>query len=136
MKDMSAQIRTADFATAKQMLDGWTKDRDAARVALALGHPSLIIRRQAADALGHIGDRAAVPGLIEALERNQVVYGGGSEEKVLQSELNAALIAGLSKLTGTDFGAPDPATGQDIRRVLEASREWRQKNETKETGPA
>src|SRR5215218_6597972 len=99
MTDMSTQIRTADFATAKQMLDGWTKDRDAARVALALAHPSLIIRRQAADALGHIGDRAAVAGLIEALERNQVVYGGGSEEKVLQRELNAALIASLRKLT-------------------------------------
>jgi|GEM_PF-3785491 len=127
MKETSADIRTADFAAAETMLDGWIKDRDAARVAMALGHPSLIIRRRAANALGPIGDRAAVPGLIDALEQNQGVYGGGTEEVVLQKELTAALIASLTTLTGADFGAPDPSSRRDVGRVLEVSREWRKK---------
>jgi|SRR5262245_30735875 len=128
MKETSADIRTADFATATQLLDEWTKDQDAARVAQALGHPSLIIRRRAADALGQIGDPAAVSGLIEALGQNQVVYGGGTEDVILQKELNAALITSLGKLTGADFGAPDPSSRQDVWRVLQVSREWRRPN--------
>jgi hypothetical protein len=127
--DSNEQVRTADFATAKQMLDGWIKDRNAGLIGLALGHPSLILRRQAADALGQIGDTAAVPPLIVALKQNQVVYGGGSEEKALQVELNGALSASLRALTEADFGTIDPTSKDDMRRVLEVSRQWWEKSQ-------
>jgi hypothetical protein len=125
MTESTTPIRSLDFAAAKGLLDGAIRDRDSRRVGLLLVHPSLILRRQAADALGQFGGRPDVPELIAALEANQVVYGGGTEDQVLKEDLNAALIAAVQKLTGLDLGPVDPASDADIRRALEAARKWR-----------
>ncbi|MHC4399784.1 MAG: hypothetical protein ACYTG0_08900 [Planctomycetota bacterium] len=120
-----------DFDTASQALAAAIENRDADTVSLALGSRFLIIKRQAAEALGDVGDNRAVPRLVEALEQNQVVYTGGSETKALQVNLNAALISTLRKLTEIDSGRTDPASDDDIRRVLETSRQWWEQNKQK-----
>jgi hypothetical protein len=120
-----APIRSLDFAAAKALLDDAVRDRDSRRAGLLFAHPSLVLRKQVAEALALFGGPADVPELTAALEANQVVYGGGSEERILKEELNAALIATLRKLTGMDLGAVDPASDADVRRVVEAVRKWR-----------
>ena len=125
MADPTTPIRSTDYAAAKVLLDEAVRDRDARRAGLVLEHPSLILRREAAEALSRFGSKADVPELIAALEANQVVYGGGSEEAVLKEELNAALLAAIQKLSGTDLGPVDPASDADVRRALEAARKWR-----------
>ena len=128
MTESTTPIRSLDFTAAKALLDGAVRDRDSRRIGLLLVHPSLILRRQAADALGQIGGKADVPELIAALEANQVVYGGGTEEQVLKEDLNGALIAALQRLTGHDLGPVDPASDAEVRRALEAARQWRAAN--------
>jgi HEAT repeat protein len=123
------RILSTDFATANQALAESIKNRDARLVRLALDHPALEIKRQAAAALGQLGDSSCVPNLIDVLERNQAVQRGGSETLVLQTELNAAVIAALQKLTGVDFGAADASSPEDVRRALETSRQWWQENQ-------
>ncbi len=73
----------------------------------------------------------SVPRLIDALEQNQVVYTGGSETEALQVDLNAALISALRKITGVDCGETDPASDEDISRVLQTGRQWWEENKQK-----
>jgi HEAT repeat protein len=129
MNDEAAtRILSPDFATASQALAEGIKGRDAGLVRLALDHPTLEIKHQAAEALGQFGDRSSVPRLIKALDQNQAIYRGGSETRVLQTELNGALITALQRITGVDFGGIDPSSEEEVRRVLEKSRHWLEKN--------
>jgi HEAT repeat protein len=123
------RILSTDFATANQALAESIKNRDARLVRLALDHPALEIKHEAAAALGELGDRSSVPKLIDVLELNQAVQRGGSETLVLQTELNAAALAALQKITGVDFGATDASSPEDVRRALETSRQWWQENQ-------
>ena len=125
--DLTAQLLSPDFAVADQALSAAIKRRDAALIAVALGQKHLEMKVKAARALLDLGDRATVPRLIAALEGNQVFYTGDSETKVLQKELDQALVAALAKLTGIDFGAA-AGSPADIGRALRLSREWWEKN--------
>lgn len=126
--DPNTDILSADFATAQQALTDAVKNRDAALVARALNQRHLELRLKAATELAVIGDRASVPHLVEALERNQVKYTGGAETTILQVDLNRALITALEKLTGGDLGPVDPGSRQDIDRVLRSARDWLGRN--------
>jgi hypothetical protein len=126
--ERTTRVLSPDYATATPALAEAIKDRDAGLVRLALGHPILEIKRQAADALAEFGDRSCVPDLIDALDRNQAVYRGGSETRAVQVELNGALLAALRKITGVDFGPTDPSSDKEVRRALEMSRQWWENN--------
>jgi hypothetical protein len=119
--EQSTSILSADFAVAEQALSEGVKNGDVDLVGLALGNPHLEIKLQATEALGHMGDKKSIPQLWEALEENQVYYTGGSEIKILQVELNKALVNALQKLTGVDYGIVDPASAADIQRVLQTA---------------
>jgi HEAT repeat protein len=122
MSDEPTGVLSPDFVKADQALTEAIGRRDAGQVARALEHPAVDIKLKAARALGAVGDRTSVPRLADALENNQVCRAGGSEERILQNDLNAALVASLAKLTGLDFGAP--ASEEDLKRVAQAARQW------------
>jgi HEAT repeat protein len=126
--DTTDGVLSRDFDTASRALEQAITSRDPGPALAALGHPALEIRRQAADALGEFGGRAAVPRLLDALEQNQSVLRGGTETGMLQAELNVALVAAVQKLTGVEFGAGNPPSDADVRRVLEQGRRWWEAN--------
>jgi HEAT repeat protein len=123
MNDETHNMASADFQSAKQRLDEAVKSGDAATLRAVLQHPSLILRREAAEALVQMGGTDNVPHLIEALEKNQGRRSDGSESELMQAELNTALISALGKITGLEFAAPP-----DVSQVVQQSRGWLQKN--------
>ena len=127
-QDPSTRLLSSDFAVADETLSEAIARRDAALVARALDQAFLEMKIKAAQALVWIGDRATVPRLIATLEANQVAYTGDSETKVQQKELNEALVAGLARLTGVEFGHVDPDAPGDIERVLQLSKAWAASN--------
>jgi hypothetical protein len=126
--DPTAHILSPDFTTADRALAEAIKDRNAALVERALEQKHLELKLKAATALATMGERTSIPRLIEALERNQAKITGGSEATILQTDLNRAIVAALSKLTTIDYGTVDPASEQDVARALRLSREWWEKN--------
>ena len=128
--EMTEQILSKDFAVAKQALDENILLKNCELVRLSLKHQSLIIKRQAAEALAELEDRRSVPYLIEALENNQFLLRGGSETKILQSKLNKAIVLALEKLTGLDFATEDTVTDSDIKQIIQKSKHWWNSNKS------
>jgi HEAT repeat protein len=121
---MREMILNQDFSTAQKALQENTKQKNVQAVCLSLKHHSLLIRRQAADALRSIQHKSAVKCLIEALEDNQVVYFGGTETQIEQDELNESIVLTLKSLTGLDLPAKPKFSAAEIKQVIQKSKEW------------
>lgn len=124
----SSKVLSTDFSSAEQALAESVDRRAVDQISAALDSQFLEIKLQAAEALGKIADKSAVPKLITALEDNQAYYTGGSETRALQLQLNTALVTALQKLTESDFGEVDPESMGDINQVLQTSRAWQANN--------
>lgn len=128
------KILSADFKTASEALDENTRNRRAELVRVSLEHPSLIIKRRAAKAIMELDDKDSVPALVEALEKNQGSFKGGSETKILQQKLNNDLVIALDRLTGISFPvegvlskySPSLITysASDIKQIILITKEW------------
>ena len=122
-------ILSTDYHIAKGALDENSKKKDTRLVCLSLKNQSLLIRKEAAEALKQIGAKPAVACLIEALEDNQVVYTGGTETRVLQQQLNDALVAALEQLTGLTLQTKSPPLSDTaIRRIIQRTKRWWSEN--------
>jgi len=121
---MRERILNKDFSIAQRALEENTKQKNVQAVCLSLKHQSLLIRRQAADALRSIQHKAAVKCLIEALENNQVVYLGGTETQVEQDNLNESIVLALKSLTGLDLLAKPKLSAAEVKQVIQQSKEW------------
>ena len=121
---MRERILSKDFSTAEQALEENRRLRDARAVCLSLEHPSLLIKRRAAEALGDLKDKGAVKCLVQALERNQVVLLGGSETQVEQGELNKSILGALNATTGLDLPVTPRPTPAQLRRVKAKTARW------------
>lgn len=121
---LEEQVLSTDYRVAKQALEESLRRRNVAAIRLGLKNHSLLIKREAADALRGLMDKASVGHLIEALENNQVVYRGGSETLYFQAELNKALAFALEKLTGIDFHTGRSLSQAEIKLVLDRGKQW------------
>lgn len=129
MTESNKQIQDLDFQSAQKMIKEGIGQANAALVAQTLAHPSLIIRRHAAEALARVGSKAEVPLLLDALKHNQGRYSGGSETDELQVDLNVALISALRKLTGADFGHPEHPSEHEVQKIMQDYQMWWTKNQ-------
>lgn len=128
---LEEQILNDDYNVANRALDEAKKSKNAVAVRLGLRHRSLTLRKQAAESLKELKDKASVPSLIKALEDNQVVYRGGTETEILQGELNNAIISALQELTGINFSTEAASTKDNIQKIILCSRQWWAENKGK-----
>lgn len=123
-KPAREKILSKDFNEASEALEENVRRKKSGLVRMSLQHPSLIIKRRAAEALRKLKDRASVPSLIEALELNQAVYVGGTETELLQDELNRAIVSALVEVTGIDVQLGPTLSDRKISEVITKSKKW------------
>lgn len=118
-------VLNKDYTIAKRALDKAVLQRDKETIRLGLQKNSLIFKKDVIQGIEQLNDKSLVPDLISVLESNQVVMTGGTETKLLQQELNEAIISALKKITKLNFSIPDDKLSDDvIQQVLRKSREW------------
>ena len=128
-------------AEAEQMLNQAIADRNYEPIRFLLAKGSFPVKNKAALAMADLADRAFVPDLIVALDQNRGVSAGGSEIQIEQEMFNKAIISSLESLIGRKFEAPDARSTSEskfpipdeysvmrIRRILDQSRAWWNKN--------
>jgi hypothetical protein len=117
-------ILDKDYTIAKRALDKAVLQRDKETIRLGLKRDSLDFKREVVHAIEQLKDKLFVPDLINALEGNQITMRGGTETKLLQQELNEAIVSALKKVTNINFLISDKLSTDDIQQVLKKSREW------------
>lgn len=122
-------ILSKDYPIAKKVLDKAVLERDEATIRLGLKNNSLTFRKDVVQAVKQLYYQAFVPDLIKALEENQPVIDGGSETRIMQSDLTKAIVSALKHLTGLTFPNTENLTQGDIQKILEESRQWYRTNE-------
>jgi hypothetical protein len=117
-------ILNKDYTIAKQALDKAVLQRDRETIRLGLQKKSLIFKKDVVQGIEQLNDKSFVPDLINVLENNQVAMTGGTETRLLQQELNEAIVSALKKITKLDFQFSEKISADDIQQVLKKSREW------------
>lgn len=136
-KGMAEQILSKDYTIAqKALLENQQKGNTQA-VCLSLKNQMLGIKSQAVSALKVMKDSSAVECLIAALKDNQVPQPGGTEERILQDDLDENIILTLHDLVGIQIPQQDkksqaqsvsikkPAfTREQVKKVIKDGEEW------------
>lgn len=122
-------ILSKNYDLAAKTLEKAIAEKDRKIIRLGLKNPILPIRQKAAEATAEIGDIEAVPPLIDALEFNRGIMAGGTEAQIMQNDLNKAIISALEELTKLKFMVSDEISAEDVRKVIERSREWWKDNQ-------
>lgn len=117
-------ILSDDYATAEKALKKSVLEKNKDTIKLGLKSPILDIRKKTAEAIAKTDEETFIPNLIEALEQNQGIIGGGSEIQSLQNELNETIVSTLEQLTKLTFKVSEPLSPEDIQKILKESREW------------
>lgn len=120
--------------SAKNILRENIKKRDGMLICISLFHKDLKIRIEAAKALGEIGDRRAVPCLVDAFENN--ILAMISMYEIFDYKLNESLLNSLEKLTGLSFKSKDiswtgPEYPHDMMDIINAYDKWWEENKEK-----
>jgi hypothetical protein len=121
---MRERILSKDFLTAQTALEENKKLKNVQAVCLSLEHPSLVIKRQAAEALQALKDKAAIKCLVSALEKNQVVLLGGSEMKIEQGRLNESIVSAINAITGLSLPAHPQLSQEKVRKIKAKTEQW------------
>ncbi|HMS40446.1 MAG TPA: hypothetical protein PKE69_09485 [Pyrinomonadaceae bacterium] len=138
-RQQETPILSKNYSVAKLALNKAILEKDKSTILLGLNGFSLLIKRDAVQAIKQFNDKSFVPNLIKALDENQGVMSGGSETEAEQQELNKGIILALKQLTGLEFSYLTNSStipcfsdcpSKDILRVLKESREWWKKNQS------
>ena len=137
--DLEPIILGADYDKAEAALMQAISEKQRETIQSGLKSRFIGLQIRSAEALAEINDKSSVAALVEALSQNQGVRGGGTEDQVLQQNLNKAIILALAKLTELKFqiswrlaenkfhtNAPffDTFTPDEIENVLDETRKW------------
>jgi hypothetical protein len=122
-------ILSRDYKVAKQALNKAVLERDEATIRLGLKANSILLKKNVFQAIRQLYYQWFVPDLIVALEENQTV-GKGIETQVERQELNKSIVFALKHLTGLGFSGTENLSSDDIKRILNETREWYKKYET------
>ena len=95
---MVEKILSKDYAIARKALTENQVKRDTVAVCLSLKNQMLEIKLLAASALRSIKDKSSVECLIRALKENQIPHPGGTEDRILQDEIDENIVLALQEL--------------------------------------
>ncbi|HSK74637.1 MAG TPA: hypothetical protein VK892_23255 [Pyrinomonadaceae bacterium] len=127
-KDMSINqednILSKNYSVAEKALNRAILQKDKKTLRLGLKSPIFTIKQKTVETIADISDETFIPSLIEVLEKNQGTVAGGNEVKVMQQDLNKAIVLALEQLTGLQFLFSEKLSANDIQRILNESREW------------
>lgn len=118
------KILSEDYAIAEKALNKAVLKKNKDTIKLGLKSPIPDIRKKTVEAIAKIGNEAFVPNLIVALEQNQGIIAGGSEIQSLQNKLNEIIISTLEQLTKLKFNISKPLSPEDIKEVLDKTKDW------------
>jgi hypothetical protein len=125
----TSEILSRDYATAEKALKKAVMEKDKKTILLGLKSPILTIRKKTAEAIAGLGDKMLVSELINTLSGNQILLDGGTETKIIQDDLDKAIISALEKLTEIKFEVSGRISPEDIAEILRLSREWLKNNQ-------
>lgn len=122
-------ILSKDYATAEKVLNKAVLEKVRETIRLGLKSPILTIKQKIVQAAAELDDKTLILDLIEALSENQLLLEGGTETKIMQGDLNEAIIFALEKLTEIKFSVSEKVTSEDVSEILKKSREWLKNNQ-------
>lgn len=123
-------ILSKDYNIAEKALNKAVLEKDKETIKLGLRSPILTIKQKTVEVIADTQDKTFVPNLIEVLEKNQSSIAGGSEARVMQQDLDKAIIFSLEQLTGLQMlpsgslSTSDRLSSDDIQQALNKSRRW------------
>ena len=103
------KILSKDYVAAEKALVRAILEKDKETLKLGLKSQFFPIKQKTVEAITEIEDKTFVPDLINAFQENQSIFSGGTETKIMQDNLNKAIVFALEKLTG--------ASAQDINTI-------------------
>ena len=129
------RIRVLDSSTANAALDEAILERDVNMIQIGLKSRSLFVKIRAAETLAEVGGDSSVCPLVEALEFNQGLIGGGTEVQILQNQFSQALVVTLEKLTSMKFKVSDriadklissytPFSPEEMKEIISKTQKW------------
>jgi hypothetical protein len=113
----------------RRSLEALKRRHSVSMIALGLGSEVIDQRVEAARALGRLGDRSAVPCLLEALRANNFIQ-EGSEIATVHEIYKEELVRVLSELTGQRFAVGNYVTTRQIEDVISAVELWLRRQAT------
>jgi hypothetical protein len=125
----TSEILSKDYTTAEKALKKAVTEKDEKTIRLGLKSPILTIRKKTVEAIAGLGDKMLVSELINTLSGNQILLDGGTETKIIQDDLDKAIISALEKLTEIKFKVSERISPEDIAEILRLSREWLKNNQ-------
>lgn len=107
-KQEDDSILSCDYSTAKKALEKALQKNDKDAIRRGLKRPfSFDLKMDIAKAISQLKDKSFIPDLIDALEKNQGVFNGGTETAISQALLSRELMVTIAELTGLRFNLPD-----------------------------